>query len=467
MRLPRWLVPDTLFGRVVLIVVAGLSAGYFLSATLALRELHRNVLQLSAGDVARQVDAAFRVARLRRSMAAGAGAGVDLSTPEIAVSAGPGQLAAAAPSSGQVEADVAGALDAAIRARVPQVEALAIRVTRATVLKPWDPRPPASGGAFFGPVELEFVVDAIAGGESLHFASRPSPPPRTQAPSMPVAAAIGNMAIRFLAVLACALVAAKVVTMPFARISAAIARLGDDIARNELEVTGPVEARRLASSFNEMRARLVRFVEQRTALMAAISHDLRTPLTRARLRVELLEEGEHKRKLEEHLDDMQQLLNLTLDYALAQARTREPVPVEITAVLNQAREALGERGVHVRIEGPPVSIVGDPLALKRCFCNLFDNAVKYAGRADVAVAAAAGGVDVVISDRGPGIPPELFEAVLEPFARVEPSRHRDHGGVGLGLTIARDVIYAHQGRLTMANGESGQGLVVRVWLPGS
>lgn len=464
MRLPRWLVPDTLFGRVVLIIVAGLSAGYFLSATLALRELHRNMVQLSAGDVARQVDAAFRIARLRQGMPAGAN--VDLSTPEIAISAGQGQFPAAPPSMSGIGSDVASALDAAIRARVPQVEALAIRVTRATVLKPWDPRPPARGGGLSGPVELEFTVDVKAGGESLHFASRPAQQPLLEAPSMPVAAAIGDMAIRFLAVLACALIAARVVTMPFARISAAIARLGDDISRNELEVTGPVEARRLASSFNEMRARLIRFVEHRTALMAAISHDLRTPLTRARLRVELLDDGEHKHKLEEHLNDMQQLLNLTLDYALTQVRPGKLEPLEITDVLNQAREALGARSADVRIEAQPAPIVGDPLGLKRCFCNLFDNAVKYGARADVVVRAADGGVEVVIRDHGPGIPPEMFEAVLEPFARVEPSRNRDHGGVGLGLTIARDVINAHQGKLTLSNRESGDGLVVRVWLPG-
>lgn len=456
--------PDTLFGRVVLIIVAGLSAGYFLSATFALREFHKNVLQLSAGDVARQVDAAFRIARLRHGMPADANA--DLSTPEIAISAGPDWFPAAPPSTGKVETDVASALEGAIRARVPRIEALAIRVIRAKLLEPWDPRPQPHAGAMFGPVELEFTADVKAGGESLHFASKAAQSRVSQAPSMPVMAAIGDMAIRFLAVLACALIAAKVVTMPFARISAAIARLGDDVSRNELEVTGPVEARRLASSFNEMRARLIRFVEHRTVLMAAISHDLRTPLTRARLRVELLDEGEHKRKLEEHLNDMQQLLDLTLDYARTQAGTGQREPIEICDVLNQARDALGERSADVRIEGQPAPIVGDPLGLKRCFCNLLHNAVEYGGRADVVVGAADGGVEVVIRDDGPGIPPEMLEAVLEPFARVEPSRNRDHGGVGLGLTIARDVINAHQGKLTLCNSESGNGLVVRVWLPG-
>lgn len=465
MKLPRWLVPDTLFGRVVLIIVAGLSASYFLSATFALRELHRNVLQLSAGDVARQVDGAFRIARLRQRMPAADRA--DLSTPEIAISASQGQVAAAPPTTGELETDVARAVEGAIRARVPRIEAVAIRVIRATVLQPWDPRPQPRVGAMFGPVELEFTADVKAGGESLHFASKAGQSPQSGAPPMPLGAAIGDMAIRFLAVLACALIAAKVVTMPFARISAAIARLGDDVSRNELEVTGPVEARRLASSFNEMRARLIRFVEHRTVLMAAISHDLRTPLTRARLRVELLDEGEHKRKLEEHLNDMQQLLDLTLDYARTQVRTARTERLEITDVLRQARDSLGEQGASVRIEGLSATVVGDSLGLKRCFCNLFHNAVEYGGRADVVVAAADGGVEVVIRDEGPGIPPDMLQAVLEPFARVEPSRNREHGGVGLGLTIARDVINAHQGRLSLCNRESGDGLVVRVWLPAS
>jgi len=458
MTAPKWAIPDTLFGRVVLIVIIGLAAGYVLSATFVWREVRGNMIRFSALEIARQVDAAFRIARARPDLNA-QNAPEILSTPEIVVSLG--SAGKNTPKSAAGDDAFSPILAAAIRSRVPGIESVSVHVAHATVLDPW-PGKSEGAGAVFGAVQLQFTANARLGELTLYFASRPDPLGAARLPAPP---AFWEIMIRLMVVLLCALVAAKVVTKPFADISTGLAQLGDDVSRTALEVRGPVEARRLASSFNEMRARLLRFVAQRTGMLAAISHDLRTPLTRARLRAEFLEEGEHKEKLVEHLDDMQQLLDLTLDYTRAQIGRVDFLPVDLREVLDEARKSLAERGECVHINAESVTVTGEPFALKRCFVNLFDNAVKYGQRAEVTMQAIEGGVEVVIEDRGPGIPQKLLEAVLEPFVRVEPSRNRDHGGIGLGLTIARDVVAAHKGRLALSNVQQDGGLCVRVWLP--
>ncbi|HSV51163.1 MAG TPA: ATP-binding protein [Burkholderiaceae bacterium] len=459
MIVPKLAILDTLFGRVVLIVIIGLAAGYVLSATFVWREMRGDMFRISVQEVARHVDAAFRIARALPDLSAQSAQDA-LSTPEIAVSL---QGEAAGVLEGTAGDDAfSSILASAIRSRIPGVESVSVNVAHVTILGPGPDSSVDGAGAVFGAVQLQFTASARLGELALHFASRPNPLGAARLAPPP---ALGEITIRLIAVLLCALVAAKVVTRPFADISASLAQLGDDVSRTALDVRGPVEARRLAYSFNEMRARLLRIIEQRTGLLAAISHDLRTPLTRARLRAEFLEDGEHKDKLIEHLDDMQQLLELTLDYTRAQIPRADFVPVDLLQVLGEARKSLAERGADVHINAEAVKVIGEPFALKRCFVNLLDNAVKYGKRAEVTVRVAEGGGEVVIEDRGPGIPQHLLEAVLEPFVRVEPSRNRDHGGIGLGLTIARDVIAAHKGRLTLSNAQPDGGLCVRVWLP--
>jgi signal transduction histidine kinase len=228
---------------------------------------------------------------------------------------------------------------------------------------------------------------------------------------------------------------------------------------------GPEEVSRAARAFNTMQARLARYIRDRTRVLAAMSHDLKTPITRLRLRSELLGDPQMKEKFTKDLDEMESMVGATLDF-LRGLENRETVkPVDIMALLESLQADLRETGSAVEIEGATVKpYPGEPQALKRCLGNLIENAVKYGQSARVLVDDNDARLEIRIQDRGPGLPPAELEKVFEPFYRVEGSRSRDTGGTGLGLTIARGIAEAHGGRLSLRNREEG-GLEATLELP--
>lgn len=228
---------------------------------------------------------------------------------------------------------------------------------------------------------------------------------------------------------------------------------------------GPREIRELATAFNEMQRRIAGLVEARTLALAAVSHDLKTPITRLRLRVESVDDPSVSASIVADLDEMERMLDQTLAYLRGDRADEDVKPVDLVAILETIADDMTDAGARVELGGDAsVVLAGRRLALKRAFSNLIENAVKYGGRARVTLTGAARTIVVTIADDGPGIAPENRERALAPFVRLEPSRSHETGGFGLGLTISKAIIEGHDGTLSLDNGAAG-GLVVTIRLP--
>jgi signal transduction histidine kinase len=262
------------------------------------------------------------------------------------------------------------------------------------------------------------------------------------------------------------IVTARRVGRPARALALAADRLGRGEAAEPLPERGPDEIRRATRAFNEMQARLRRFVDDRTRLLAALGHDLRTPITALRLRAELVEEDEARERLLETLAEMQAMVEATLAFARDEAASEPSREVDLAALVEGLCEDLRELGRDVAFvdDAPRLVARVRPLALRRALRNLLENAVAYGARARVALAREDREAVVTIDDDGPGVPADQLERVFEPFVRLEASRSRETGGVGLGLAIARSVVRAHGGEVALANREGG-GLRATVRLP--
>ncbi len=251
--------------------------------------------------------------------------------------------------------------------------------------------------------------------------------------------------------------AVRRLTAPVRTLAAAAEALGRDVNAPPLPEGGPSEVATAAAAFNTMAARIRRFVQDRTELLTAIGHDLRTPITRLKLRAEFVEDDEQRGKMLADLEELEAMVSATLAFG-RDARTTESVASLdlaelLRTVLDETGDTRPDAAARLDYEGPPhLTVQGRPLALKRSFANLVSNAVIYGGSARITLNPPAGGVVVIeVEDDGPGIPPGELERVFEPFHRGEPSRNRETGGVGLGLPIARNILRAHGGDITLAN----------------
>jgi signal transduction histidine kinase len=261
------------------------------------------------------------------------------------------------------------------------------------------------------------------------------------------------------------IVLVRVLTRPLRQLSAAAKRLGVDVTAPPLPVAGPEEVREASLAFNEMQARLRRLIDDRTQMMAAMSHDLKTPLTRLRLRSEFVEDEHERERMLADISDMESMISSTLAFLKQGTETEETKLLDVASILESLCADHADLGHAVRYRGAAhAKLQGRHLALKRAFANLIGNAVTYGGGADVQLSEGADAIRVAISDRGPGIPPAEFEAVFQAFYRGEGSRNRETGGVGLGLTVARAIVRAHGGDIVLDNLQTG-GLMVAVTLP--
>ena len=253
------------------------------------------------------------------------------------------------------------------------------------------------------------------------------------------------------------------VVRPVRALAAGADRLGRGLDATPLVATGPMELRDTTRAFNRMQDRLTRFVAERTRMLVALSHDLRSPLTAMRLRIEMLDETEDSDRLRALIAEMQAMVEATLDFARGEAQAEIAADIDLAALL---AELAGDAGDDlVTLASPPsVRILARPQSLRRALRNLIDNAVGYGGSATISLKREAGTAIITIADRGPGLPEDQLEAVFEPFARHEPSRSRETGGVGLGLAITRTIVQGHGGTVTLRNLPEG-GLEARVHLP--
>jgi signal transduction histidine kinase len=252
---------------------------------------------------------------------------------------------------------------------------------------------------------------------------------------------------------------------PLSVFASAADRLGLDMNAPPMTEKGPREVRQAANAFNGMQRRLQRFVSDRTQMLAAISHDLRTPITRMKLRAELIEDEEPRRKMLADLDEMEAMIAATLAFARDNFANERRAALDLAALLQTVCDEAADAGAAARYDGPDrLAFAGGPTALKRAFANLVENAVKYGGAAGVGLAATTGTATVTVDDDGPGIPESELDRVFDPFYRIETSRSRETGGVGLGLAVVRSVVRGHGGDITLANRPEG-GLRVTVTLP--
>jgi signal transduction histidine kinase len=263
-----------------------------------------------------------------------------------------------------------------------------------------------------------------------------------------------------------ALVAVHWATRPLSDLAEAAEKIGTSVGTPPLDEAGPTEVREAARAFNRMQARIANYLRDRTRLLAAISHDLKTPITRLRLRSELLADDALREKFVRDLQEMETMVGRALEFAKGQD-VHEPVqPINVVALVESLQDDYREGGADVEVVGSARSFAGRPMAIKQCLRNLVDNAVKYGGRARIIVADSEEELMIRIRDAGRGIPADMLERVFDPFFRLEESRNRDTGGTGLGLSIARNVAESHAGTLVLHNAEGG-GLEATLRLPRS
>ncbi|HEX4647634.1 MAG TPA: ATP-binding protein [Steroidobacteraceae bacterium] len=273
-----------------------------------------------------------------------------------------------------------------------------------------------------------------------------------------------NLTLLLVILLIALYVVARSITRPLSGLARAADRVGRGAREEPLPERGARELRRAAHAFNTMQDRLRRYFDSRTRVLAAMSHDLKTPLTRLRLQVETLEDPPLQARIGRELDEMEGMVREALALFRGVEDGEAAVPVDLNELLGKVRDEFADMGAKVTVAGRAAQpLRGRPQALKRCLTNLVANAVKFGSRAEVELSDGPV-VAIRVRDSGPGIPDAELERVFEPFYRLESSRNRDSGGTGLGLTIARDLAQAHGGTLTLRNRASG-GLEAELLLP--
>ncbi len=274
------------------------------------------------------------------------------------------------------------------------------------------------------------------------------------------------LALQLIVLAACCWLAVRLATRPLHALAAAADTLGPDLKAARLPEDGPSEVARAAKAFNAMQDRIATYMTERMQILAAISHDLQTPITRMRLRVDVMDEGPQHAKLQQDLQEMETLVKEGVAYARTLHGAAEaPIRIDPDALLDSLVCDYVDAGKEVSLHGAVgAALVTRPQALKRILGNLVDNALKFGGAAELEVSAQAdGAVTIAVLDRGPGIPAESLDAVFEPFVRLETSRNRNTGGTGLGLAIARQLTLAMDAKLSLHN-RTGGGLEARLTL---
>ncbi|MBD8706341.1 HAMP domain-containing histidine kinase [Pseudomonas sp. CFBP 13711] len=291
---------------------------------------------------------------------------------------------------------------------------------------------------------------------------RPPPPQGCRPPMLGIP--LVPLLFQLISLVLAAWFGAKALSRPIRRLSEAAERLSENLDSPPLAANGPREARQAAQAFNLMQERIREQVQQRGRMLAAVSHDLRTPLARLKLRVEQIDEPRLHGQMSQDLNDMIGMLDATLTY-LNEQRTSEALQYfDVQALIESLAENAQDNGDDIQASGTCRPLKSQPMALRSCLNNLIDNALRYAGHARVEIEDASDRLRVSVIDHGPGIPEDLREVVFEPFYRVESSRNRNSGGVGIGMTIAREAARRMGGDLRLEKTPGG-GLTAVLDLP--
>lgn len=314
-----------------------------------------------------------------------------------------------------------------------------------------------------GPRMRLIVALALSDGSPLSV-RLPMPPPPAGTPVTPERVLAALVAL-IVGITLLAWIAVRLATRPLSRLAAAARAIGEDPNRPPLDTSGPSEVALAAHAFNQMQERIRDHVGERTRILAAISHDLQTPITRLRLRAELVDDDTLRGRIQSDLDSMQALVREGLDYARSLDAAEPQQPIDVDSLIAALCEDARDMGWDVSVEGSSgAPCMCQPTALKRSLWNLIENGVKFGARVEVSITRSGDMLTIGIRDHGPGLPEDERERVFEPFYRTEQSRNRETGGTGLGLTIARNLLRRQGGDVRLANSVDG-GLFAEVSLP--
>lgn len=466
-------IPRSLFSRLVLVMLAGLLVAQLLSFALHMHERGELLAQATGMQSAQRI---ADIVRLLDPMSAGERRKIIqvLSAPPLAVSLDRAPLDdKTSDAATGMRASMFGAM---LRRYLADERPVVVAVSESSA---WAPAPGMGWGkkshsASDGSGEWMPPMMRHAEGLGLSFVAQVRLQDGTlatfdsRAPGTTVSwpyRLLLSIVVLLVAVILVSLIAVRWVTRPLKVLADAADELGRNINRPPMPEAGPLEVARAARAFNQMQARLSGYLSERTQVLAAMSHDLKTPITRLRLRAELLDDAQLRAKFTGDLQEMETMVSAALDF-LRGMENNEPVqPVDIMALLESLQADIQETGGAVAIEGKVIGpYPARAQALKRGIGNLVENAVKYGQRARIIVDDNDTRLELRIQDEGPGIPAGELEKVFEPFYRVEASRNRDTGGTGLGLPIARGVAELHGGQLVLAN-RIGGGLEATLTLP--
>lgn len=328
-------------------------------------------------------------------------------------------------------------------------------------------------GTLFGRLALLLFVAVLASHAlalTLMFEFLPPPPgppgraPPGPPPSMWHPGLLLDIGVRLSALMLAAWIGARWLSQPIKRLARAAREIGLDIRRPPMAEEGPEECRDATGVFNQMQAQICRQLDERDRFVAAVSHDLRTPLTRLALRAEGLTDAVQRRQFGQDIVEMNEMITSTLDYLRGHADPERFVLLDVRSLLLSLADDQQACGHDVEVTGAAGPLTAQASSLRRCIDNLVENAIRYGGVARITLKDEEDQVRIEVSDDGPGLAEDELERVLAPFYRVEASRNRNSGGVGLGLSIAHDIARRHQGQLHLRNGNCG-GLVVTLTLP--
>ena len=461
----RWL-PSTLFGRLVLVLLGGLLLAQFLGAAILLRDRATVLYEASGFAAAKRIASIVHVFDTltpdqRRLMVPA------LSTTDLHVILGKATKTKQSVEYNQHAQHLGSILQQSLgNDRALQVDML---TSTASTAEPGFQPPPAHNPMgemhkgfmmSMAPHGLFFRVQAqLPDGHWVTFIERLSEESFTWSYKL-----LLTLAVLLFSVIVLSLLAVRWLTRPLGVLAVAADELGRDIRQAPLPENGPTEVRRAAAAFNTMQARLQTYLREREQMLAAVSHDLRTPITRLRLRAELIEDESMREKFTRDLSEMETMTAEALDF-LRGVQVDEPIQrLDVLALLESLQEDMEETGHTIQVSGEATPYPARPLSLKRCLANLIGNAAKYGKDVSVHLEDKQNELRIIISDNGPGIAESEIERVFEPFYRVENSRSRETGGTGLGLSVARDIARAHGGDLTLRNRPQG-GLDAVLTLP--
>lgn len=416
--------PSSLFARIALIMLLGLLSAQLISVWLQSGERASVVSQARGQNFADQIAEAIRVLESTQPSLRGTALSALQSRNLQVALISDDQVSPLVPH-GQIQAMIAARLGSEREVRAPG--AAAGMPQRGAMMRSFDVR--LRDGQW---MRISASMDAAA-------------------PALP-SVLISQLLISLVIVIAVVMIAVRQLSLPLKELAKAADTLGHDLNAPALAERGSTETRSAAQAFNRMQARIRRLVDERARALAAVSHDLRTPLTRLRLRAELVDDEKLRDQMAADLDAMAAMLDATLDYLRGLQDSEAVRRIDMNGLLQSMVQDTDLLGKKIRIEGTAQApYVGRLSALRRALQNLIDNAIKYGQSAHIRVEDGVDALRITIEDEGPGIAPEELRRVTEPYYRPDASRSTETGGLGLGLSIATDIALMHGGELILAN----------------